>query len=129
MDIVYLKLRNGDELFANRISEEGNLILLDNVMVMETIHTDNDMKYLFMTRYTQYCDIHSLSLDRSLIVFIGEASEIVKKHYLISVRYAEQMSDARFYDGIADASKYLTKVLGKNETGTEDSFASNSTKH
>lgn len=111
MDIVYLKLQNGDELFAHRISEEGNLILLDNVMVMETVQVEADTKYLFMSRYTQYCDIHSISLDRSQVVFIGEVSETVQKHYLTSVRYAEQLSDARFQKGISEADRHLSALI------------------
>lgn len=120
-DIVYLKLINGDELFANRIGEEDNHIFLNNVMIMETIQTDGNMKYLFMSRYSQYSDMHSMSLDKSCIVFIHEASSIVKNHYSISVQYAKQISDERFTSGIADASKFLSLILKKDQKRTDTS--------
>lgn len=113
-DIVYLKLTNGDELFANRVGEEDNKIFLDDVMVMETISVDGDMKYLFMARYTQYSDLHSLSLDKANVVFCHEASGVIKNHYGISVQYAKQISDNKFRDGITEASKYLTFILKKH---------------
>jgi hypothetical protein len=118
-DIVYLKLTNGDELFATRISELNDKVFLDDVMIMETIQTDGNMKYLFMSRFTQYSDIHSMSLDKSCIVFIHEASAVVKNHYSISVQYAKQISDERFISGIADASKYLSFILKKDQKRTE----------
>jgi hypothetical protein len=126
LDIVYIKLVNGEELFANRISEEEGQILLDNVMCMETIHTEADSKYMFMVRYTQYCTNHSMVLDRSQIIFINAASEIVSKHYLTSVSFAEDVSDDRFTKSISDANKYLTAVLKEKEAKID---TSSSTKH
>lgn len=114
-DIVYLKLTNGDELFAIRIGEEGDKVFLSDVMVMETIQTDGDMKYLFMSRYTQYGTLHSMALEKSNIIFIQDASAVVKNHYRISVQYAEKISDNRFNEGITEASNYLSKVLTKDD--------------
>jgi hypothetical protein len=111
MDIVYLKLVTGEELFADLISKDGDILMLDNVMIMETIHSSQDVKYMFMSRYTQYCDNHSIVIDRSNVVFMNEASEIIKKHYLISVEYADVISDERFTQGILDAQKYLSTLI------------------
>lgn len=114
MDTVYIKLTNGDELFAELVGEEDNKVLLSNVMIMETIQTEGEMKYLFMSRYSQYSEMHSMGIDRSIIIFMHDASDVIKTHYEISVRYAEQLSDQRFSDGIAAASRYLSAVLEKN---------------
>lgn len=130
MDIVHLRLANGDELFANRISEEGSTILLDNVMYMETIHVESDVKYLFMSRYTQYCDKHSITIDRSQIVFLNEASETVQRHYITSVLYAESISDDRFLSGISDATDYLLRIMRKGHRTEDTKFdPDSSTKH
>src|SRR4051812_17003340 len=115
MDIVYLKLTNGDELFAQLIGEEDGKVLLSDVMVMETIHTEGDLKYLFMSRYTPYGELHSMSLDRTALLFMQEASEVIRNHYTISVQYAKTISDGRFDEGIADASRYLSHVLERHD--------------
>lgn len=127
MDIVYLRLANGDELFANRISEEGSTILLDNVMIMETVHVEDETKYMFMTRYTQYCDKHSMAIERSQIIFLNEASDVVKRHYTISVQFAEEASDARLDNGIRQATSYLRKVLKTSDSSSP--VDTSSTKH
>jgi hypothetical protein len=116
MDIVYLKLTNGDELFAELVGEEGNMILLADVMVMETIQIEGEHKYLFMSRYNQYSDLHSLSLDKAYVIFIHEASQVTKNHYAISVQYAKQISDNRFREGISEATRYLASILKKDDS-------------
>lgn len=135
-DVVYIKLVNGEELFAHLVGEEDGKLLLTEPMIMETVQTEGETKYLFMARYTQYSEVYSMSLDKKLVVFIHDASPTVKNHYLVSVQFAKQINDTRFKDGITDATRYLNSILKnedkKNKIPTEllGSFESDSsTKH
>lgn len=128
MEVVHLKLINGDELFAKLISEQGGLVHLDDVMQMETIQSQEEtVKYLFMSRYSPYSKLQSMSIARSQIVFILEVDETVKIHYETSVQYATQIADRKFLEGIADATKFLAKAIVKKDVQTyqttvEDTF-------
>lgn len=116
MDIVYIKLMNGDELFARCIGEENGMVFLDDVMLMETIMTNDEaVKYLFMSRYSPYGIRHSMSIDRAKIVFIHEVTETVKAHYEMSVKYAEKIIDEKIQEGIATATKHLSAILKKQQ--------------
>lgn len=121
MDIVYLRLTNGDEIFARLIGQEGSIIYLDDIMVMETIASDeNAIKYLFMSRYIQYSDDNSMALDRTQIVFMKEAREEAKLHYLVSLQYAYEVSDAKFNEGMTDATMHLSKIIERHQNKMEE---------
>jgi hypothetical protein len=114
MEIIYLKLINGDELFAKLMGKENSDLLLDDVLVMETVPTGDDaVKYMFMSRYTAYSKLHSMKMDLNKIVFSGEVSETVKNHYLKSLEFAIKISDERLMDSISEASQYLSLVIDK----------------
>lgn len=120
MEVIFIKLTNGDELFAKCVSQEGDVLYLDDPMIMETISTtDEAVKYLFMGRYSQYGKVHSISIERSKIVFIGDVTETIQSHYEMSVKYASEISDEKFQEGIAEATKYLSSVLKKNKKTVE----------
>jgi len=114
VEIVYLKLINGDEIFAEYHGDHENTVLLSNVMIMEAISTpDETVKYLFMSRYSPYSILHSMSIDRSKIVFLSEATETVRKHYNMSVVYAIQVTDRKFQEGISEATSYIQMAINK----------------
>jgi hypothetical protein len=137
MEIVYLKLINGDELFGQCVGEENGQVFLNDVFIMETYQTEEDTKYLFMTRYSQYSNDHSMVLNRDVIIFMAEATEIVKLHYERSVEYANKIADDKFMIGISNATKHLARSLeifeGKPELELKErnnrSETSPSTKH
>jgi hypothetical protein len=121
MEVVYLKLTNGDELFAKCMGEEKGSILLDDVMAMEIIATSDDStKYMFMSRYSPYGNNHSMALEQSKVVFMSEVTDIVRSHYETSLQYANQISDDKFQEGIAEATKYLNFVLEQQKKKIKD---------
>lgn len=131
IDVVYVKLTNGEELFAMNHGEQDGKLLLEEVLILETIHSDETLKYQFMSRYAPYGELPSMRIDMSNVIFVLPASEHVKMHYVASLNYARKISDERFQEGIADATNFLKKVMAKDEkkrqaaAATVDNFLEN----
>ena len=114
VDIVYIKLVNGEELFAELHGEHEGKLLLSDVMVMETVGVEETVKYMFMSRYSPYSINHSMEIDKKMVIFLSEVTEITKIHYERSLTYAREVSDKTFFDGIKEASEYLEMVTEKD---------------
>lgn len=118
-DIIYMKLVNGDELFAKLVKITTDEVTLQDVMIMETIGGQDDaIKYMFMSRYTPYAmSHHTIKIDRRNIIMTTEVVDVVRTHYEKSLAYAQTQADEKFLEGIAEASTYLDQIIDKKESG------------
>lgn len=133
-DIIYLKLVTGEELFAMVEKKSPEDMILNDVMIMETVGEPGDtVKYMFMSRYTPYTNNHKIRIGWDKIIYTSTVTDVVETHYRKSLSYAKNIADAKFMEGIADATSYIDMVLDKkeNEELIEDQFVteSSSTKH
>lgn len=134
-EIIYIKLMNGEELFASLEKNIANqTLILNNVMIMETVGEPGEVvKYMFMSRYSPYSTNHKISVPLEKIVYWSHVTDVVEKHYRRSVEYAQNIADAKFMEGIADATSYIDMVLDKKEQDEpiNEQFVSDpsSTKH
>lgn len=114
-NIVHIRLFSGDELFGRLIGEENGVLFLEDLMVMETLAVNNDevSKYLFMSRWVQYCDDHSMVIGRDEVMYVKVPTDAVKNHYRVSLEFAQKVSDHTLETGIRDATAYLKKIIDK----------------
>jgi hypothetical protein len=113
-NIIHIKLLTGEDIFGQEITITKDYVVVREVLIMETIQSD-ESKYMFMTRYSPFSNESSISIPYPQVVFISPVTEAVKDHYIHALQFCLTRSDENFQEGISAATKYLKKVLAKQE--------------
>ena len=119
MNILHLRLSTGEDIFGQEVTIKDGLVILNEVLVMETIQND-ESKYMFMTRYTPFSENKTIAIPAIQIVYYGAVTDVVKNHYIHSLEFCQSMSDDNFKEGIETATSYLKKILASNGSEPEE---------
>lgn len=82
MDIQHIKLSDGSEIVAYINSTEGNMIITERPMLINSVKTTNGFDTYYFTKYMPFAKVNLIKFNSRNVISASEVNNDIKDKYV-----------------------------------------------
>ena len=103
MDIQHVKLSDGSEIIAYINTIEGNMIIAERPMLINSVKTTNGYDTYYFTKYMPFAKVNLIKLNSRNVISASEVNSGIKEKY-IKAALRSEVEDNSDYDDSEELS-------------------------